>query len=119
MNNKTKFKVGDRVKRIKYIDGVWSELCYYNNNLDKHGIHTVTFVSEDIDNGVGIENMIDSSGCTGRANFTFDALCFELVEPSIDDSFIAVVMKDKVVINDITYPASLINKIAAALNSIE
>jgi hypothetical protein len=117
MNNKTKFKVGDRVKRINYIDGVWSELCYYNN-LDKHGIHTVTFVSEDIDNGVGIENMIDLS-CTGRANFTFDALCFELVEPSIDDSFIAVVMKDKVVINDISYPAALINKIANTLNSIQ
>jgi hypothetical protein len=45
MKNIVKFKVGDKVKRVKYINGVWSEMCY-KYKLDKHGVHTITSVVE-------------------------------------------------------------------------
>jgi hypothetical protein len=116
MKNTVKFKVGDKVKRVKYIDGVWSEMCY-KHKLDKHGVHAITSVVEDDhDDGLVIENMTDQWSPDG---FTFTSSCFELVESKIDDSFIAVVTKDSVTINDITYPASLIKNIANALNSIQ
>jgi hypothetical protein len=117
MKNIVKFKVGDKVKRVKYIDGVWSEMCY-KYKLDKHGVHTITSVVENDhdEDGLVIENMADQWNPEG---FTFSASVFELVEPKVDDSFIAVVTKDSVTINDINYPASLIKSIANALNSIQ
>jgi hypothetical protein len=116
MSNIVKFKVGDKVKRVKYINGVWSEMCY-KYKLDKHGVHTITSVVEnDHDDGLVIENMADQWNPEG---FTFSASAFELVETKVDDSFIAVVTKDSVTINNITYPASLIKNIANALNSIQ
>jgi hypothetical protein len=117
MSNTVKFKVGDKVKRVKYIDGVWSEMCY-KHKLDKHSIHTVTGVVDKPhdEDGLVIENMADQWSPDG---FTFTSTCFELVESKVDDSFIAVVTKDNVTINNITYPASLIKNIANALNSLQ
>jgi hypothetical protein len=116
MSDTNNFKVGDKVKRVKYIDGIWSEMCH-NHKLDKHGVHSITSVVQGKnDVGIAIENMADQWNPEG---FTFTASCFELVETKVEDNFIAVITKEQVVINDIAYPAKLIKDIAAALNSIQ
>jgi len=117
MKNIVKFKVGDKVKRVKHTEGLWAEMCR-KHNLDKNAIHTVTGVVDgpNDEDGLVIENMADHWNPNG---FTFSASTFELVETKVDGSFIAVVTKDSVTINNITYPASLIKNIANALNSIQ
>lgn len=130
-----KFKVGDKVRRFSCIDGFWSEKCA-KHDINIHGIHTVAYVNST--GGIGFNDaqgklIGDWDYDDQDGVYTFDPNCFELIErheepverhkePVIvecDSNIIAIVTKDRVVINNIAYPVNVIKNIAAALDSIE